>query len=118
MRFRLPLAAAAAPLAALLLPAAPAGALDPPFPAWGSGASVSVHVGGHHPGFGHHRRGRGFGAGGAIIVEDRDYRGDTAWRHDSFNDWWHERPLRNRPAWVVTNHGCARQYWMGGEWRC
>lgn len=119
MRFPL-IPIAAAQLAALLVPAAPAAALDPPtFPGFGPGSSVSVHVGGHQSGFDRRHRGRGgFGLGGAVIVEDRDYRGDTGWRSDGFNDWWHDQPHRNRPAWVTVNQSCDRQYWMGGSWRC
>ncbi|QIK96797.1 hypothetical protein G7076_10450 [Sphingomonas sp. HDW15A] len=54
----------------------------------------------------------------AFIYEDREYAGDTLFRADGFNDWWHDAPHRNRPAWVMTNQNCDRQYWMGGAWRC
>lgn len=48
----------------------------------------------------------------------RDYQGDTLWRPDSFNDWWHERPRRSYPAWVARNLDCERLWWSGGDWRC
>ena len=48
----------------------------------------------------------------------RDYQGDTLWRSDSFNDWWHDRPDRAFPRWVRHNQPCQRQYWAGGGWRC
>ena len=80
-------------------------------------ASSGVQV---HNGFGDHRGGfrRHGSVGDSVLIYDRDYQGDSAWRSDSFNDWWHERPLRNRPAWVIANQNCDRQYWMGGAWRC
>ena len=33
-----------------------------------------------------------------VLVYDRDYQGDSLWRPDSFNDWWHERPAPGLPA--------------------
>ena len=56
--------------------------------------------------------------GDSFIYEDREYTGDTLFRPGGFNDWWHDQPHRNRPAWVMTNSQCDRQYWMGGAWRC
>jgi hypothetical protein len=53
-----------------------------------------------------------------ILVYDRDYQGDTAWRPDSFNDWWHERPNRSYPAWVLRNQDCQRSWWNGATLRC
>ena len=50
--------------------------------------------------------------------DGRDYQGDTLWRPDSFNDWWHERPHRSYPAWVARNQDCRRLWWSGGDWRC
>ena len=50
--------------------------------------------------------------------DDRDWQGDSAQRHDSFNDWWHERPWRAYPAWVRNNQRCERLWWSGGGWRC
>jgi hypothetical protein len=55
---------------------------------------------------------------GDVYLPYRDYRGDTLWRSDSFNDWWHERPDRAVPHWVRANSNCERLYWMGGGWRC
>ena len=48
----------------------------------------------------------------------RDYQGDSLWRSDSFNDWWHDRPHRSLPRWVRHNQNCERRYWAGGGWRC
>ncbi len=53
-----------------------------------------------------------------VFFGDREYQGDTTWRHDSFNDWWHERPHRSYPAWVSRNQNCERLWWSGGGWRC
>lgn len=78
---------------------------------------------GFHGSFGRHgnrhhgRFSRDFG-GGAYIAYDRDWQGDTAWRSDSFNDWWHDRPDRAFPRWMQNNQNCERKYWSGGGWRC
>lgn len=61
------------------------------------------------------RRRRGFGD---VVYLDREYQGDTAWRSDSFNDWWHERPNRAYPAWMQRNHDCQRQWFEGDTLRC
>ena len=122
----------AAPLAAIAFPAAPAAALDPAHPQFtvGSAAGVTVHRGGpgkfhgdfrggarhHDDGDRRHRRGRDFG--GFVYFDDREYQGDTVWRHNSYNDWWHERPHRSFPRWVQNNENCERQWWSGGVWRC
>ena len=69
---------------------APAAAVEPGQMAF---TGVSVHSGfggGHHGNF-HRRRGHD-----GVFIYDRDYQGDTAWKSDSFNDWWHDRtaPIR------------------------
>jgi len=48
----------------------------------------------------------------------RDYQGDTLWRPEGFNDWWHDRPDRAFPRWVSGNARCERMWWSGGGWRC
>ena len=63
---------------------------------------------------GDRRRDRGYGD---VAWIDREYQGDTAWRPESFNDWWHDNPSRNEPRWLRSNN-CERQYWTGGGWRC
>lgn len=42
---------------------------------------------------------------------------NRSFEHDSYNDWWHERPWRSYPRWV-TNGSCDRLWWGGGAWRC
>ena len=123
----------AVPLAAILVPAAPAAALDPAHSQFtaGSAAGVTVHRGG--PGhFGRdgdfrtgrddrrdrHDRRRNRGFDGGVLLYDRDWQGDSAWRANSYNDWWHERPHRSFPRWVRNNQGCERQWWSGAGWRC
>lgn len=64
-----------------------------------------------------HDRRRHRGPDGVIYI-DRDYQGDSAWRSDSFNDWWHDRPERSYPRWMVSNQNCDRMWWGGGAWRC
>ena len=122
----------AAPLAAIIFPAAPAFALDPASPQFtvGAAAGVTVHRGTSgrfdsdfrgdrrgHDGFRRDRR-RDRDFGGFVYLDDREYQGDTAWRHNSYNDWWHERPNRSFPRWVKNNQNCQRQWWSGGGWRC
>ena len=81
--------------------------------------STSVHSGfgsGFDNGFRHDRRRlRGTDT---VLVYDRDYQGDTAWRAESFNDWWHERPNRSYPAWMLRNQDCQRKWWDGETLRC
>jgi hypothetical protein len=111
---RVALLGVAAILATTTLPAlAGAQALtfsDQPSPAF------SGFVSGHRDGLRHDRR-RHRGSGDTLIL-DREYQGDTAWRADSYNDWWHERPHRSYPAWMTRNQNCERIYWSGGGWRC
>ncbi|MCY7397398.1 MAG: hypothetical protein LH466_00980 [Sphingomonas bacterium] len=88
--------------------------------------SVNIHRGGD---FRRDDRGRDFRrddrddrhrdrGGGDVFFPYREYQGDSLWRADSFNDWWHERPNRAYPAWMARNQNCERQYWSGGGWRC
>ena len=122
----------AASLAAVAIPAVPAAAQD-----WAasqftaSPASITVLKGEparFHGDFRrdrrdrdrrHHdrRRDRGFDDG-LVFFGDREWQGDTAWRANSYNDWWHERPARSFPRWVRNNEGCERVWWSGGGWRC
>ena len=122
-----------APLAAIAVPAAPAAALDPAGPQFtvGAAAGVTVHRGGpgrfdhdfrrgDRRGHDRHRRDRSRhrDLDGFVFLDDREWQGDTAWRHNSYNDWWHERPNRSFPRWVRNNQGCERQWWSGAGWRC
>ena len=120
LRFFIPAALAAG------LSAAPAEAVDRPgLASTSAGASVTVHRGG--PGFsgneirrdrgdrGDRRRDRGFDGVGYLAIPE--YQGDSAFRPDGFNDWWHSRPDRSEPRWLRSNN-CERQYWTGGGWRC
>ena len=115
----------AAPLAATIVSAPAAAALDPAPPriAAASASGVTVHQGlppqfrGDRQG-GDRDRDRRRGRGDSILVYDRDYQGDTAWRADSYNDWWHERTNRSFPRWMANNQDCQRLWWSGGGWRC
>lgn len=117
----------AASLAAVV-PAAPAAAFDPPGSQFTDGATgVTVHRSrpgrfdgglrsdGRDHDRDHRRRHRG---GDAIFIYDREWQGDTAWRANSYNDWWHERPWRSYPRWVQNNSNCERVWQGGGVWRC
>jgi hypothetical protein len=99
-------------LAAAALPAAPAQAGDDrPRSVFVSGGSTFNGDFGR----GDRRRLRGTDT---ILVYDREYRGDSAWRAESFNDWWHERPNRSYPAWVLRNRDCQRRWWQGETLTC
>ena len=82
---------------------------------------VTVHRGGggfdHSGRFGRFDRRGGFG-GGSVWIDRGGFQGDTAWRSDSFNDWWHDRPDRSLPRWLSNNQDCRRLWWSGGGWRC
>lgn len=84
---------------------------------------------GHHGGgFGNHdrrrdgrhdgRRNRRNGDGVVFYDNYYEYRGDSAWKSDSFNDWWHDRPDRAYPRWVANNQNCERKWFAGDTLRC
>ena len=80
--------------------------------------AVTVHRGVRNDGFDRRDGRRLRGNSDTVLVYDRDYQGDSMWRPDSFNDWWHERPWRSYPRWVADNQNCDRRWWSGGTWRC
>ena len=110
---------------AIALPTVPAGAQNGSAGGFVSDGGRFVFDGsGFHFGFGHdgpddrnHHRRRLRGTD-TVIVYDRDYQGDSAWRAESFNDWWHERPNRSYPGWVMRNGDCQRMWWDGSVLRC
>ena len=82
------------------------------------GASFSGSFNGHGDGHGHGHGHPGFGNGGVWISAGEWARyNNEAFKSDSYNDWWHDRPDRAYPAWVRNNRDC-RLYWSGGGWRC
>ena len=120
-----------AAFATVTLTAAPAAALDPPGARVIAGSAHGVTV--HHglpPQYRsmlsesgdwrdrRDRRDRRRQQGDTVLIYDRDYQGDTAWRANSYNDWWHERPERAYPRWMANNQDCQRMWWSGGGWRC
>ena len=112
------LALTAATIAALALPAASAAAAESDRTFTGI-PSTSVHSGfGGGVDNGFRRDRRRLRGTDTILVYDREYQGDTAWRADSFNDWWHERPNRSYPAWMLRNQDCQRKWWDGETLRC
>ena len=54
----------------------------------------------------------------SVLFYDRDYQGDSVWRADSFNDWWHEDTSRSYPRWLQNNANCERQWYAGDTLRC
>jgi hypothetical protein len=75
----------------------------------------SLHRNRHRDGRRDGRRDRGYDA---AYLYPPEYQGDSLWRAESYNDWWHERPWRAYPAWMTRNQNCERQYWSGGGWTC
>jgi len=63
------------------------------------------------------RRDRRRDHNGDLFIGEWPQQGDTAWRSESFNDWWHDNPSRAFPRWVQTGN-CDRLWWSGGGWRC
>jgi len=86
----------------------------------GRGTSFTGGGSSFHGGFGRHDGRRHNGNNDGVVFYDnyRDYQGDTAWKSDSFNDWWHDRPDRAYPAWVRNNQNCERKWWGGDALRC
>jgi len=117
----------AAPLAAIVVPAAPATAHEPPGFIGAPGPQPEVLIGtGERRIFRHdHRDGdrdrgrhRRFGVALAHWDWSDDFDGNRSFDADRWNDWWHERPWRSYPRWVRENAGCERMWWSGGGWRC
>jgi hypothetical protein len=82
------------------------------------GAGPVASFNGSGNGHGHHGGNTGFGNGGVWISAGEWARyNNEAFKSDSYNDWWHDRPDRAYPAWVRNNRQC-RLYWSGGGWRC
>ncbi len=68
-----------------------------------------------------HRRSRDcvvFADGGLGYLDPGDYDANRSFDADKWNDWWHERPHRAFPRWVSNNERCERMWWSGGGWRC
>lgn len=109
---------AAAPLAALVLSAAPAGAQSfAPKPGVSADFGVSVHRDGKR-----HDRRRHRGDFDTVFVvgssEGWTFYNNRTFQSDSYNDWWHDRPDRAFPRWMQSNQNCDRVWWGGGVWRC
>jgi hypothetical protein len=106
---------AAAAIAAAVIPVGPAAAEHDSGSSFTGIPQVSGQFGSGSDFRGDRRRLRGTDT---ILVYDREYQGDTAWRAESFNDWWHERPNRAYPAWVQRNRDCQRKWWQGETLTC
>ena len=103
--------------AAAIIPT-PAFAVDADQTALVGRPDVTIHSG---FGFGDDRRRHGRrdrDGDGDVFIGEWPQQGDTAWRSDSFNDWWHDRPDRAYPRWMLSNQNCDRMWWGGGAWRC
>src|SRR4029453_18532039 len=104
--------------AAALLPT-PAAAVDADQMAFRGNHGVTIHsFGGDHRDHRDHRRRHHDNDGAFLYDYDREYQGDTVWRSDSFNDWWHDRPDRAYPHWMLSNQNCDKQWYQGDMLRC
>ena len=112
---------------AALAVATPAGAQRWSDPGFVAAANVTVHRGGtaHRPGtFVGRRDDRRFNRRhrGEVDVGYALYGGEWAlynnrsWEAESYNDWWHSRPDRAFPRWVMQNRrACDRGEWYSGD---
>lgn len=110
------LAIAAVATAAIAVPVTPAAADDPDRGFTGIPTTSIDPVFGND--FRRNDRRRLRDRGGDIFLGDWEYTGNQTWRPESFNDWWHERPNRSYPAWVLRNKDCQRMWWDGAVLRC
>lgn len=85
-----------------------------------SARSGGAHQGGfdRRDGRRHDRRDRRNNDSIVYYDDYREYQGDSAWKSDSFNDWWHDRPDRAYPRWVTANQNCERKWFAGDTLRC
>jgi len=69
------------------------------------------------------RRCGNLGAGQSDVIMDW-YGGEWArwnnrsWEPTSYNDWWHDNPMRAYPAWMRRNQDCARKWYAGDTLSC
>ena len=103
--------------AAAVLPA-PAVAVDADQMALRGDFGVNIHRGHFGDRDRDHRRRHHDNDGAFFYDYDREYQGDTVWRSDSFNDWWHDRPDRAYPRWILSNQNCDKQWYQGDMLRC
>jgi hypothetical protein len=123
------LLAAAASIAAIVIPAAPAPAQQFSDRAFSGhhgsfpravagdrrGSDCGVRGGGRHDRRGDCNDGFLLGYGGEWALYN-----NRSWESDSYNDWWHDRPDRAFPRWVRHNRNCEpdRMWWSGEGWHC
>ena len=123
------LGVAAAIAASAITTSAIAGTPEEPFvgipnvnPSVGTLGANPIPGGGFSAGFGDHhgRFGRGSGSSGGVWVNGGQWAqyNNPAFKSDSYNDWWHDRPDRAYPAWMRNNKNCERQWYAGATLRC
>lgn len=71
--------------------------------------------------FDHRQNGEAIGAFGDY--ELRSSYDDRDWAPQSANDWWHDRPDRAFPRWVLEQRARGtcdpdRMWWSGSGWHC
>jgi hypothetical protein len=128
---------AAAALAALTLPAAPAvadhwgGMHRQGSPRFVDGSASARAFNGCRDGVRDRRDGRRdrrFSCdnfGNAFIYDDGQWAlyNNRSWEPDSYNDWWNDRPDRAYPRWVQEQRRRGtcdpdRMWWSGSGWHC
>jgi hypothetical protein len=125
---KLVLIATAAMLAAAAVPAVPAKAQSSSSAAFAGvssgqdGAGVRVHRGFRSDFTRRDRRDRRRDDDAAIgtWVDGGEWAlyNNRSWEPDSYNDWWHDRPDRAYPRWMLSNQNCERKWWSGSGWKC
>jgi hypothetical protein len=125
---KLVLLATAAMLAAAAVPAFPAKAQSSSsaafvgVPSSHGGAGVRVHRGFRSDFTRRDRRDRRRDDDAAIgtWVDGGEWAlyNNRSWEPDSYNDWWHDRPDRAYPRWMLSNQNCERKWWSGSGWKC
>lgn len=64
-----------------------------------------------------------FGEGFAYADGEWALYNNRSWEPNSYNDWWHDRPDRAFPRWVIEQHArgtcdADRMWWSGSGWHC
>lgn len=80
----------------------------------------------HHDNRSDHRFHRGFDGTAAAAWGNYDLQSsydDRDWAPESGNGWWHDRPDRAFPRWVLEQRSrgscdADRMWWSGSGWHC
>ncbi len=84
----------------------------------GATPGLVIGPGDHHGKFS--RRGSSSGSGSGVWINGGQWAqyNNPAFKSDSYNDWWHDRPDRAYPAWMRNNQRCEKLWYSGSTLRC